>query len=284
MFLDKVEFKFYISVYRESSQGRRDAPQTPVNAATGVKALLMTRHPAPSRDLAELRQPSRELSPMPAIEAVRGRRSVRRFLTTPVPLGVIREILNEAARAPSGTNIQPWKVHVVAGAARDQLSEAVLEAADADQRCDEYAYMPATLREPYLSRRRQIGFELYRLYGIERTDLSARKEAALRNYKFFGAPVGIFFTMDSDLLHGSWLDCGMFMQNVMILARAYGLETCPQQAWCEYGRIVHEQLNIPDEQIILSGMAVGYQDPDAPENKLESPRIRDGEFATYHLD
>jgi len=221
---------------------------------------------------------------MPVLEAISGRRSVRRFLTTPVPLDVLSKILNEAARAPSGTNIQPWKVHVVLGAARDRLSEAVLKAADAGERCDEYAYIPATLREPYLSRRRQIGFELYRLYGIDRTDFPARKEAALRNYKFFGAPVGIFFTLDSDLLHGSWLDCGMFMQNVMLLARAYGLESCPQQAWCEYGKIVHEELNIPGDQIILSGMAIGYPDSDAPENKIISPRIREDEFAIYHSE
>lgn len=221
---------------------------------------------------------------MPVLEAIRGRRSVRRFLDTPVPLELLSKILNEAARAPSGTNIQPWKVHVATGAARERVSEAVLKAAAAGERCDEYAYIPTPLREPYLSRRRQIGFELYRHYGFERTDFQVRKEAALRNYNFFGAPVGIFFTLENDLLSGSWLDCGMFMQNVMLVVRAYGLESCPQQAWCEYGKIVHEQLNIPDEQIILSGMAIGHPDQDAPENRLNSPRIPDDEFATYHVD
>ncbi len=230
-------------------------------------------------------QPANETTaPMSAIDAVCGRRSVRRFVATPVPADTLTTILNQAARAPSGTNTQPWKVHVVAGAARDRLSEAVLKAAEAGEPSEEYAYTPSPLREPYLSRRRQIGYALYRLYGIDKTDYPARREAALRNYRFFGAPAGLVFTLDRDLLHGSWLDCGMFMQNVMVLARAHGLETCPQQAWCEYGKVVRAQLNIPDEQIILSGMAVGYPDPDAPENTLVSPRVQADEFATYHLD
>ena len=106
----------------------------------------------------------------------------------------------------------------------------------------------------------------------------------MRNFRFFGAPVGLFFTMEKYLLLGSWLDCGMFMQNVMTLARAYGLETCPQQAWCEYGGIIHQQLNVSDDDIILSGMALGYADPNAPENTLVSSRITDEEFASYHFE
>jgi nitroreductase len=136
--------------------------------------------------------------------------------------------------------------------------------------------------EPYLSRRRKVGFELFRLYGIARDDFDARKRAMLRNFEFFGAPVGLFFTMEKSLLLGSWLDCGMFMQNVMILARAHGLETCPQQAWCVYGRVVHEQLRIPDTHIMLSGMAIGHPDPDAPENTLISDRITTDEFTVFH--
>ena len=111
---------------------------------------------------------------------------------------------------------------------------------------------------------------------------AARKQAMLRNFEFFGAPVGLFFTMERSLLLGSWLDCGMFMQNVMILARAHGLETCPQQAWCEYGRVVHEQLRIPDTHIMLSGMALGQSDPDAPENTLISDRVSTEDFVVFH--
>ena len=218
-----------------------------------------------------------------AIEAVTGRRSVRRFLPTPVSPGTVRAILADAARSPSGTNMQPWKVHVVMETARDRLCRAVRAAADAGNRSDEYAYMPSPLTEPYLSRRRRVGFELYRLYGVARDDLEGRKRAMLRNFEFFGAPVGVFFSMDRHLLLGSWLDCGMFMQNVMVLARAHGLETCPQQAWCEYGSILHGELSIPDDEIVLSGMALGFADPQAPENTLVSERAAPEEFATFHV-
>jgi nitroreductase len=217
------------------------------------------------------------------IDAVIKRKSIRRFLSTPVSPVIVRAILDGAARAPSGTNIQPWKVHVVTGAARERVSRAVLEAARSGQRSDEYAYIPSPLKEPYLSRRRSIGFELFRLYGIERTDLEGRKRAALRNFEFFGAPVGLFFAMERYLLEGSWLDCGMFMQNVMILAREYGLETCPQQAWCEYGGIVHKELGLSDDYIMLSGMALGFRAPDAPENTLRSERIPLEEFVEFHV-
>lgn len=216
------------------------------------------------------------------LEAVENRRSIRRFLPDPVPDDIIRTILAAAARAPSGTNSQPWHVHVVIGETRDRLSRAVIAAAEAGERFDEYAYMPTPVPEPYLSRRREVGYALYRLYGIERTDYESRKRAMLRNFEFFGAPMGLFFTMEKSLLHGSWLDCGMFMQNVMILARAFGLETCPQQAWCEYGRVVHEQLNIPDTHVVLSGMAIGKSDPSAPENSLISERIEVSQFTRFH--
>lgn len=217
-------------------------------------------------------------SGLSATEAVTGRCSVRRFLSRPVPLETVKTILVDAARAPSGTNTQPWKVFCVMGAARDRLSAAVLKAARHGERSEEYAYMPTPLREPYLTRRRRVGYELYRLYGIARDDYAARKEAMLRNFEFFGAPVGLFFAMDRDLLHGSWLDCGMFMQNVMVLARHHQLDTCPQQAWCEFGMIVRRELNIPDEQILVSGMALGYKAPEAPENTLQSERMPLEEF------
>jgi nitroreductase len=216
------------------------------------------------------------------IDAVVNRRSMRRFLPDPVAPEIVRAILAGAARAPSGTNFQPWHVHAVTGAARARLSQAVLQAAEAGERSEEYAYAPPEVSEPYLSRRRKVGYDLYKLYGIARDDYPARKRAMLRNFEFFGAPVGLFFTMERHLLYGSWLDCGMFMQNVMVLARAYGLETCPQQAWCEFGRIVHEQLAIPDTHILLSGMALGHADPGAAENTLVTDRVDVDGFAVFH--
>jgi nitroreductase len=219
---------------------------------------------------------------MGAIEAVTGRRSVRRFLPTPVAGDTISAILDGAARAPSGTNIQPWQVHVVTGAARDRLARAGHEAAEAGQFSLEYTYVADRLEEPWRSRRRKIGFDLYALYGVDRHDMAGRKLAMLRNFDFFGAPVGIFFTMDRTHALGAWLDCGMFMENVMVLARAHGLETCPQQAWCDIGAVVHAELGIPDHHILLSGMALGHIDPAAPENTLVSERVSADEFTTWH--
>lgn len=217
-----------------------------------------------------------------AFEAVVGRRSVRRFLPTPVSNDVIETILNAAARAPSGVNAQPWMVHIVTGETRERLSRAVTSAVEVGSQSAEYRYLPEVMNEPYLSRRRKIGFDLYALYGIDRRDVAARKEAMLRNYTFFGAPVGLFFVMDRDMTLGSWLDCGMFMQSVMTVARAFGLDTCPQQAWCDYGGVVHQVLDIPAQHTLLSGMALGYIDPTAPENKLVTERAPSATFAARH--
>lgn len=217
-----------------------------------------------------------------ALEAVVGRRSIRRFLPTPVPRDRIFEILAAASRTPSGANSQPWLVHVVTGTARDKLSRAVREAAEAGELNPEYPYYPTVMTEPYLSRRRKVGYALYALYGIERDDKVARKEAMLRNFDFFGAPAGLFFTMERKMSFGSWLDMGMFMQNVMTVARAFGLETCTQQAWCDYGPVVHRELGIPEEHILLSGMALGYADTDAPENSLVTERVSPQDFTRFH--
>ncbi|HEX7853534.1 MAG TPA: nitroreductase [Sphingobium sp.] len=217
-----------------------------------------------------------------ALDAVTGRRSVRRFLPTPVGEDIVRVLLAAASRAPSGTNIQPWLVHVVTGAAKERLSAAARAAAEADRFSMEYPYLPEKMKEPYLSRRRKVGFDLFARYGIDRHDMPARKAAMLRNYDFFGAPVGLFFTMERDMALGAWLDCGMFMQNVMIAARGLGLETCPQQAWCDIGAVVHQELDIPDEHILLSGMALGHVDPAAPENGLVSDREPVDAFTSWH--
>ncbi len=219
---------------------------------------------------------------MSGIEAVTGRHSIRNFLPDPVPEETIRLILAGAARAPSGTNTQPWLVHVVTGAARDRLSQAVLAAAGAGDTSEEYKYAPDTWWEPYLARRRKVGFDLYALYGIERQDMAARQRAMLRNFAFFGAPVGMFFTMERALLLGSWLDMGMFIQNVMILARLYGLETCAQQAWCNFSHVVRRELGFGDEHILISGMALGHLNPEAPENTLISERAPVEQFTTWH--
>ena len=217
-----------------------------------------------------------------AVEAVAGRRSIRRFLPTAIPDEVLTEILWAASRAPSGQNMQPWLVHVVTGDTRAQLCEAVTEAARNGERSDEYAYFPKQLREPYVSRRRKVGFDLFALHGVERGDMEGRQRVLLQNFDFFGAPVGLFFTMERDWGLGAWIDVGMFMMNVMTVARAHGLETCPQQAWCEYGAAVRRVLGVPDEHVIVSGMALGHADHDAKENTLVTERVLPEAFVIRH--
>ena len=223
--------------------------------------------------------------PLSALEAVRSRRSVRAFTAEPVPRAVVEEILAAASRAPSGSNIQPWKVHAVAGTAREALS-AELRAAHFDpadtQAGAEYTYYPTQWFEPYLGRRRKIGWDLYGLLGIAKGDRAAMAEQHARNYDFFGAPVGLFFTMDRRMEQGSWLDVGMFMENVMVAARGLGLDTCPQAAFITHHRIVRRHLDIPDTDILLSGMALGHADPDAPENRLETERAPVSAFTRFH--
>ena len=213
-------------------------------------------------------------------KVVRERSSKRNFFPDVVSIDIVKEIIKDASRAPSGTNTQPWKVTCVTGETKKKLTNAVLEAAETGNAKLEYEYMPSKLGAPYISRKRAVGYALYELYGVKRDDYPARKAAGLRNFEFFGAPVGLFFRMDRELLYGCWLDVGMFMQNIMILARGKGLETCPQQAWCEFGPIVHEVLGIPDDEIIISGMSMGYA-AEAPENKLVSERVPLDDFTTF---
>ncbi|EWY41006.1 P-nitrobenzoate reductase NfnB [Skermanella stibiiresistens SB22] len=223
-----------------------------------------------------------------AIDAVRGRRSIRAFTSQPVPKETVELILEIASRAPSGTNMQPWKVHVVAGAARDALSAELVAAhhdpagAEAGETGAEYRYYPADWFEPYLGRRRKVGWDLYGMLGIAKGDKPAMARQHGRNYDFFGAPVGLFFTMDRKLERGSWLDLGMFMQNVMVVARGVGLDTCPQAAFIKFHGIIRRHLDIPEGEILVSGMALGHADPDAPENKLETDRAPPAEFARFH--
>lgn len=216
--------------------------------------------------------------------AILERRSVRGFLPDDIPLATVRRLLDDAARAPSGTNTQPWRVHVARGKAKERLTAAVTAAALAGPQSHEYRYSPDPLPEPYLSRRRKVGFYLYGIAGIERGDMEGRKRQSLKNYTFFGAPVGLFFTLDRRLDQGSWIDVGMLMQNVMILARAAGLETCPQAAWIYYGPTVHAALGIPDNEVLISGMALGYPDWSVAENNLRTERIPSTEFAVIHDD
>ena len=209
-------------------------------------------------------------------EVIRSRRSVRGFLPTPVSQETILEILDVATRAPSGTNTQPWKVTVVSGARKEALSreliDTALDPARDTEHEQEYSYYPDKWVHPYLDRRRKVGYDLYGLLGIAKGNRDRMQRQFARNYDFFGAPVGLFFTIDRIMGQGSWLDYGMFLQNVMLAARARGLDTCPQAAFTKYHRIVASHLEIPEEQMLLCGMALGYKDGDKIENSLQTSR------------
>lgn len=216
-------------------------------------------------------------------EAILSRRSVRGFLERPVEVALVRRLLLLAGRAPSGSNIQPWRAHVVTGAALARLTGALLlahEAGEAEAR--EYEYYPVTWRSPYVERRRALGWQLYRLAGVERGDREGAARQHGRNYVFFGAPVGLVFAIDRDLEQGSWLDYGMFLQTLMIAARGHGLHTCAQAAIANYPGIVREALGIPEAQMIVCGMALGYADPEVAVNGLAAEREGVEGFATFH--
>ncbi|MFN4273721.1 MAG: nitroreductase [Aliihoeflea sp.] len=216
-------------------------------------------------------------------EAITSRRSVRAFLPTPVDEDLIRDILAVAARAPSGTNMQPWKVYVVTGQTKELVSEAILNSGIRAEKADwdEYKYYPDHFFEPYLSRRRAVGFELYGLLGIGRRDVERMRAQHDRNFVFFDAPVGMIFTIDRRLELGSWIDHGMFLQSIMIAARGRGLHTCPQAAFAPYHRQIRPILQIPDEEMVVCGMALGYEDVSKPENQLRTEREPVEAFATF---
>jgi nitroreductase len=215
-------------------------------------------------------------------DAITGRRSIRAYLDQPVPRATLEKIFRIAARAPSGSNIQPWKVLVLEGAAKDRLCAAVsaLHAKQAPQEPG-YQYYPQAWRDPYLSRRRACGFGLYKTLGIGRDDKARAYEQTGQNFTFFGAPVGLMFTIDRDMEQGSWLDYGMFVQSVMIAARAEGLETCPQAAWVYQAPTVERVLGIPADQMVVCGMALGYADPHAIVNTFRTDRMELDEFVTF---
>ncbi|MCH7936540.1 MAG: nitroreductase [Proteobacteria bacterium] len=215
-------------------------------------------------------------------DAIASRRSIRCFLPDPVSRETVTELLALASRAPSGTNIQPWRVTVIGGEAKTALSAAILEAHDGDGKHErEYNYYPLEFPEPYLSRRRKIGWDLYGLLGIERGEKEKMHAQHGRNFEFFDAPVGMIFSIDRMLEIGSWLDFGMFLENIMIAARGKGLHTCPQAAFANYHKIIRDRLAIPEDEVVICGMSLGYADHAAPENALVTEREPVKSFATF---
>ena len=215
-------------------------------------------------------------------DAISGRRSIRAYLDRPVPRDTIAKILAIAARAPSGTNVQPWHVFVVQGAKKSELTAELLSIAAAgstDTR--EYNYYPEEWREPYLARRRACGFGLYNTLGIGRGDKGRMAEQHQRNWKFFDAPVGLFFSIDSYLEKGSWLDLGMFVQSVMLAARGEGLETCPQAAFAYQPTAVKRIVGIPANHTLVCGMSLGFEDKNDVVNSFVTDREPVENFTTW---
>ncbi|MEZ5854163.1 MAG: nitroreductase [Hyphomicrobiaceae bacterium] len=223
-----------------------------------------------------------ERSAMTVEEAIRGRQSIRGYLEKSVSRALVSRILETAGRAPSGTNIQPWKVYVFDGEARDAIVEAMCHAYDTEPEPERtYNYYPVSWREPYIGRRRACGWGLYGTLGITRDNKEGMRLQRRQNYELFGAPVGMIFTIDKDMEVGSWLDTGMFIQSVMIAARQFGLETCPQAALANYHALLRAKLGIPEEEQVICGMALGYPDPEAKINTFRTEREPVEVFTTF---
>jgi nitroreductase len=221
-----------------------------------------------------------------AVEAaITSRHSVRAFLPTPVPREVVERILGVAARAPSGTNTQPWHVYVLTGEAKRELSRRLVAAyddpAEAATHIEEYPYYPTEWRSPFIERRRKVGWDLYGLLGIAKTDKARMHAQHARNYQFFGAPVGLMFTIDRVMRQGSWLDFGMFLQSVMVTARGHGLDTCPQAAFTPFHRIIMPAIGAAEGEQLVCGMSLGHADRGAIENSLVTEREPVSAFARF---
>ena len=213
-------------------------------------------------------------------DAITARHSVRAFLDTPVATETIKDILNVAARAPSGTNTQPWKVYVVTGQKRAEMIERVCAAQQAlfqqpelaEQYQETFAYYPETWISPFIDRRRENGWGLYGLLGIQKGEKEKMAAQQLRNYQLFDAPVALYFTVNKAMGIGSKMDISMMIQNVMIAAKARGLDTCPQAAWNHFHPIVLEVLDAPEDEELVCTVALGYADPDHIVNTFITPR------------
>jgi nitroreductase len=218
-------------------------------------------------------------------QAIVRRRSVRAFLDTPVDLLMVKEILEVASRAPSGTNTQPWRVYVLTGDAKTRLSDEIVDAflnpEKAAQHHEEYDYYPKEWIEPFIGRRRKVGFDLYGLLGLAKDDKAGMQQQHARNFRFFDAPVGLIFTIDRVMGRGSMLDYGMFMENIMISAVGHGLATCPQAAFNQFHKIIARHLALPENEAVVCGMALGYEDKRAIVNTLKTTRVQVDEFVRF---
>jgi nitroreductase len=219
---------------------------------------------------------------MNVVEALEQRQSTRAFLPRGVDRATVEQILDAARHAPSGANTQPWQVAVVSGERKRQLQRQIEQAfRDGLAGNMDYKYYPSEWIEPYRSRRRDCGLQLYSALHIERKDKDRQREQWAANYRAFDAPVVLFFFMDGGLQTGSFLDYGMFLQSLMLAAVEKGLASCPQAALAEYPGIVKQALGYPDSSVLICGMALGYADPEAPINRYRVPRQEVAAFSRF---
>lgn len=221
--------------------------------------------------------------------AIESRQSTRAFTAEPVARSLIEEVLAVASRAPSGANTQPWKTYVLQGATKDALIEQVCAAHDAvrasPERAAEYTeafdYYPRKWISPFIDRRRENGWGLYGLLGLERGNKDGMHAQHQRNFRYFDAPVGLMFTVNTIMGVGSLMDYGAFLQNIMIAARARGLDTCPQAAWNSYGKIILPLIGAGGDEMLVCGMALGYADESALVNTFRTPRVPVSDFTVW---
>lgn len=220
---------------------------------------------------------------MKVSDAINTRITTRAFLDRPVPGEVLRRILETAKRAPSGGNLQPWHVWVLAGEPMVRFKALIKEKAAVTPRGEgtEYNIYPAELKEPYKARRFKCGEDMYATINVSREDKFGRLMNFARNFEFFGAPAAFFFAIDRQMQQGQWADLGMFMQSIMLLAREEGLHTCPQEAWAIWHKTVGEYLSIPADLMLFCGMGIGFIDGAHPINRLRTDRAPLDEFATF---
>lgn len=222
-------------------------------------------------------------------EFINARMSVRAFTKELPSHELIQHILQVASRAPSGTNTQPWKVYVLEGNILSEVCDAVCQAYEAisknpelaDEYKEAYSYYPEKWFSPYIDRRRENGWSLYGLLGIEKGEKEKMFLQHQRNFRFFDAPVGLFFTIHRDLGTGSILDYGMFLQNIMISAQSHGLATCPQAAWNKFSKIILPAIGASSEEMLVCGMAIGYADKSHKINTFQTPRAKAEEFTSW---
>ena len=228
--------------------------------------------------MSRLKSPSSTVS-----DALNTRFSCRAFLDTPVPLDLIQSIVETATRAPSGGNLQPWKMWVVTGEPLKNFVDDIVTKAKENPAGEgsEYHIYPPELTQPYKARRSDIGERMYEILGIPRDDKMGRLAQMFNNYTFFGAPCAMFFAIDKQMQEGQWSDMGMVIQSIMLLAREHGLHTCPQEIWAMWTPTIKQFLDIPDDMMFFCGLAIGHADPEAAINQLVSPRAPMEEVVTY---